>query len=442
MSLTELSATEAIQKIRDGEISSEEMVQACLERIEQVDGEIEAWAHLKPEHALDQARTLDTQRAEGGPVGPLHGIPVGVKDIFDTETLPTENGTVLDSGRQPLDDCKVVSLLKEAGAVILGKTVTTELAVYGPGKTKNPHNPKHTPGGSSSGSAAAVAAGMVPLAIGSQTNGSTIRPASYCGVIGFKPSFGLIPRTGVLAQSQWLDQVGTFARSLEDVALLTEAIIGHDLGDKHTRARVHPPLCEMVAEEPPMTPLIAFARTSVWDKAEPSTQEAIEELIEFLGDDCTDLPLSEPFDKAVEMHGKIMNADLAKSFAGYYEHGKDKLTDILCEMIEDGQKVSAVDYNNAVDYRDLLIFGLNAVFDHYDFIITPATAGEAPEGLGATGSPVFCSLWTYTGAPAISMPFLEGPNGLPLGVQLVGRPGEDAKLLRAANWLSRRIEEG
>jgi len=439
MTLIELSATEAIQKIRDGEISSEELVQACLDRIDQVDGEIEAWAHLEPENALDQARMLDAQRAEGGPVGPLHGIPVGVKDIFDTELLPTENGTVLDSGRQPIEDCRVVSLLQEAGAVIMGKTVTTELAVLGPGKTKNPHNPAHTPGGSSSGSAAAVAAHMVPLAIGTQTNGSVIRPASYCGVVGFKPSHGLIPRTGVLALSAPLDTVGTFARSLEDVALLTEALIAYDPSDKDTRARARPPLSRTVAEEPPMTPMIAFAKTAVWDQADRETQDAFTELAELLGDDCRDLPLSEPFDHAVKMHRTIMNADLAKSFSGYYERGKDKLTDTLCGMIEFGQKVSAVDYNKAVEYRELLNSGLNSVFDDYDIILTPATTGEAPAGLDATGNPVFNTLWTLCGMPSIALPLMEGPSGLPLGVQVVGPRGDDARLLRNANWLMQHI---
>ncbi len=229
MTLTQLSATEAIGKIRTGETTSEELVQACLDRIERVDGDIEAWAHLKPDYALDQARMLDARRQSGGPVGPLHGIPVGVKDIFDTASLPTENGTVLDSGRQPMEDSRVVSLLQEAGAVIMGKTVTTELAVFGPGKTRNPHNPKHTPGGSSSGSAAAVASYMVPLAVGTQTNGSVIRPASFCGVVGFKPSHGLIPRTGVLAQSPWLDTVGVFARSVEDAAIIAEVLVAHDI---------------------------------------------------------------------------------------------------------------------------------------------------------------------------------------------------------------------
>ena len=441
MTLTELSATEAMRKIRDGEITSEELVLACLDRIEQADGEIEAWAHLKPEYALDQARMLDAQRAEGGPVGPLHGIPVGIKDIFDTEALPTENGTVLDSGRQPIVDCRVVSLLEEAGAVIMGKTVTTELAVLGPGKTKNPHNPEHTPGGSSSGSAAAVAAFMVPLAIGTQTNGSVIRPASFCGIVGFKPTHGLIPRTGVLAQSGPLDTVGTFARSIEDVALLTEVLVTHDPGDKDNRARARPQLSRTAAEEPPMTPMVAFAKTAVWDQADKETQQAFGELIELLGDDCSDLPLSEPFDHAVEMHRNIMHADLAKSFAGYYERGKDKLTDTLCEMIEFGQKVSAVDYNKAVEYRELLNSGLNSVFDYYDIIITPATPGPAPASLDATGSPVFNTLWTFTGVPAITLPLMQGANGMPLGVQLIGPRGDDARLLRTARWLLNKLEE-
>ncbi|NQU62386.1 MAG: amidase [Rhodospirillales bacterium] len=441
MTLVELSATEAVEKIRSGEINSEELVQACLDHIGRIDGEIEAWAHLNPEYALDQARVLDARRAAGGPVGALHGIPVGIKDIFDTDSLPTENGTVIDSGRQPMDDCKVVSLLKEAGAVIMGKTVSTELAVYGPGKTKNPHNTEHTPGGSSSGSAAAVASGMVPLAVGSQTNGSTIRPASYCGVVGFKPSHGLIPRTGILAQSSPLDTVGTFARSIEDVALLTEALVAYDPGDKDTRARARPELSKMAGEEPPMKPVIAFAKTAVWDQAEKSTQDAFEELIEFLGDDCAPLELPEPFEKAVSLHRTIMYADLAKSFAHYYENAKDKLTDTLCEMIEEGQKTTAVDYNIAVEWRGLLNAGLDPIFDHYDIIITPATDGEAPKGLEKTGNPDFCTLWTYTGTPAVTLPLLEGPSGLPLGVQVVSRPGDDARLLRAANWLTRRIAE-
>ena len=441
MTLFELSAAEAIGKLRNGEIASEELVQACLDRIDEVDGEIEAWAHLNPEYALDQARTLDARRQAGGPVGPLHGIPVGIKDIFDTDCLPTENGTVLNSGRHPMEDCRVVSLLIEAGAVIMGKTVTTELAVYGPGKTKNPHNPAHTPGGSSSGSAAAVAAYMVPLAIGSQTNGSVIRPASFCGVVGFKPTHGLIPRTGVLRLSDVLDTIGVFARSVEDAAMIAELLIAYDPGDKDTRARARPPLSETTVEEPPMPPMLTFAKTSVWDQADKETQDAFVELKELLGGVCDDLDLPEPFEHAVEQHGKIMNADLAKNLGAYYEHGKDRLSEVLREKIEEGQKTLAVDYNRAVDGREFLNDGLAGVFDRYDAIITPATVGEAPAGLDSTGNPIFNSLWTYCGTPAVTLPLMEGPNGLPVGVQLIGRRGDDARLLRTARWLVDRVAD-
>jgi Asp-tRNA(Asn)/Glu-tRNA(Gln) amidotransferase A subunit family amidase len=439
--MIELSAAEAVRKIRSGEISSEQLVQACLDRIDQADGEIEAWTHLNSDYALDQARMRDDQRQSGGPIGSLHGVPVGIKDIFDTECLPTENGTILDSGRQPMLDCRAVSLLEEAGAVIMGKTVTTELAVFGPGKTKNPHNPKHTPGGSSSGSAASVASYMVPLSIGSQTNGSTIRPASFCGVVGFKPSHGLIPRTGALTLSRFLDTVGVFARSIEDAAIIAEVLAAHDPGDKDTRPRPRPAFAETAVEEPPMPPLLAFAKTAVWDHAEPDTQNAFGELVEVLGDECDELNLPEPFRDAIDQHRMVMNADLAKNLAGYYEDGKDKLTDILAGMIEDGQKVTALDYNRAVDGREFLNAGLDGVFDRYDAILTPAAPGEAPTGLGTTGSPIFNTLWTYCGVPAVSLPLMQGSNGLPIGVQLIGRRGDDARLLRTANWLARRLAD-
>src|SRR6266852_804004 len=209
-----LSATDAARLIRDGVVSSEQLVEACLARIREVDGRIEAWAFLDPEYALEQARAADEWRRSGRPLGALHGVPVGLKDIIDTADMPTENGSVLHAGRTPSRDASVVSLLRVAGAVILGKTVTTEFATRTPGKTRDPHDPAHTPGGSSSGSAAAVAAGMVPLALGSQTTGSTIRPASYCGVYGFKPTHGLIPRPGMFRLSRTLDHVGLFARSI------------------------------------------------------------------------------------------------------------------------------------------------------------------------------------------------------------------------------------
>src|SRR6266576_5799027 len=232
-----LSASEAARLIREGVISSEQLIEACLARVREVDEQVQAWTFLDPDYALAQARAADQFRLSGQPIGPLHGVPIGVKDIFDTADMPTENGSVLCAGRTPSRDATAVSMLRAAGAVIMGKTVTTEFAYFSPGKTRNPHNPEHTPGGSSSGSASAVATEMVPLALGSQTNGSTIRPAAFCGVYGFKPTHGLIPRSGILELSRTLDHVGLFSRHVEDLALLAEQLAGYDEGDPDTRPR-------------------------------------------------------------------------------------------------------------------------------------------------------------------------------------------------------------
>src|SRR6266581_1979245 len=221
-----VAAVEAARMIQEGVVTSVQLVAACLARVREVDAAVQAWAFLDPEHALAQARAADERKRSGEPIGPLHGVPVGLKDIIDTADMPTENGTVLHKGRAPRSDAAVVASLRAAGAVILGKTVTTECAYFSPGKTRNPHHPEHTPGGSSSGSAAAVSAAMVPLALGSQTNGSTIRPAAFCGVYGFKPTHGLIPRTGVLQLSRTLDHLGLFARTIDDIALLAEEVAG------------------------------------------------------------------------------------------------------------------------------------------------------------------------------------------------------------------------
>jgi Asp-tRNA(Asn)/Glu-tRNA(Gln) amidotransferase A subunit family amidase len=441
MDLTQLGAVEVARRLSDGALTSEQLVGACLERIGEAEPDVQAWTHLDPDHALEQARARDTARQSGTVCGPLHGIPVGVKDIFDTRGMPTENGTVLDEGRQPMDDCTVVGLLKEAGAVIMGKTVTTELAVYSPGKTRNPHNPAHTPGGSSSGSAAAVASHMVPLAVGTQTNGSIIRPASYCGVVGYKPTLGRISRHGVLAQSHHLDTVGVYGRSVEDVALIGDVLLAYDDRDPDMRPHSRPRLAEIAVAEPPLDPVFAFVKSPVWDQAEGAATEAFAEIAEFLGEACDEVELPEPFAKAVQLHRTIMLGDIAKSFAGYYQRGANRLSARLKEMIEEGQTVLAMDYNRAVDLIEVLNAGLDQVFDRYDAILTPAATGEAPAGLESTGSPVFCTLWTYCGTPAVSLPLLAGAKGLPIGVQLVGRRGDDARLLRTAAWLVRRVAD-
>lgn len=435
MELFELSAVAATQLIRDGQLTSEDLVRACLKRIDELEPSVQAWAHLDREYALQQARNADEAQREGKALGPLHGVPVGLKDIFDTRDMPTEDGTVLHAGRQPLYDSKVVALLRETGAIILGKTVTTELAVYGPGKTHNPHDQNRTPGGSSSGSAAAVAAQMVPLAVGTQTNGSTIRPASYCGVVGFKPTRGLISRTGVLHQSWHLDQVGVFARSIEDAALLAERLMAFDEDDRDMKPRARPKLCEAAMQEPPLPPDLAFAKTPAWSQAEADTQEAFAELAEHLGDRITEVQLPQPFDHAVTWHQTIMEADLARSFAREYDEGKDRLSKTLIEMIERGRSILATHYNHSVDQIAMLNELLDDIFDKYDVILTPATTGEAPIGLESTGSPIFCTIWTFCGAPAITLPLLQGSNGMPIGVQLVAPRGDDARLLRTASWL-------
>src|SRR5438132_8209179 len=249
-----LSASDAARLIRDGVVGSAELVQPCLARVRETDAQVQAWAFLDPDHALAQARSADELRMSGQPVGPLHGVPVGLKDIIDAADMPTGNGSVLHAGRTPSRDAAVVARLRAAGAVIMGKTVTTEFATRTPGKTRNPHDPAHTPGGSSSGSAAAVGAGMVPLALGSQTTGSTIRPASYCGVYGFKPTHGLTPRHGVWELSRTLDHVGLFARTIDDVALLLEACAGYDERDPDTRPRPAVPYRKIAHAVPPLTP--------------------------------------------------------------------------------------------------------------------------------------------------------------------------------------------
>ena len=309
-----MSAAQAAAAIQSGEITSEELVKACLEQINAQEDSIGAWVYLDPEYAMQQARDADKHRRSGMAVGPLHGIPVGIKDIFDTKDMPTEDGTLLHAGRTPAYDATAVALLREAGAIIMGKTVTTELAVYAPGKTRNPHDPARTPGGSSSGSAAAVAAGMVPLAIGTQTNGSIIRPASYCGICGYKPSHGLISRYRILQQSRILDQVGVFGRTVEDVALMAQQLMAFDDRDPDLRPRTRPNLIDTATQEPLMTPRLAFVKTPAWDQADEDVQGAFAELVEFLGDRVEELDLSELLENAIDWHRTIMEADLAKNF--------------------------------------------------------------------------------------------------------------------------------
>lgn len=438
--LSALTATEAAAKIADSTVSSEEVTAACLDRIAATEEAVGAFAHLDAEHALTQARACDEWRRSGRPVGPLHGVPVAIKDIIDTADYPTECGSPFLSGRRPRTDATVVSRLRSAGAVVIGKAVTTEFAYFHPGKTRNPRNLERTPGGSSSGSAAAVAAGMVPVAVGTQTNGSIIRPGAFCGVFAMKPSHGLVSRAGVLPLSRTLDHVGPFARSIDDIALMLDVMAGHDAQDPDTRPVAARNFRQIAAEEFGLAPRFAFVKTQVWDKADADAQEAYEELAKELGDNCFTYDLPERFASAWEAQRMIMAAEMAHNLGRLADQGGDKISAQFRALITEGREVGAAQYLGAVANATALREGLVELFQQEcTAIITPAAPGAAPKGLAATGNPAFCSLWSLTGLPAITLPLLASQDGMPLGVQLIGAPGDDARLLRTANWLVERL---
>jgi len=431
-----LSAIEAARLIREGTISSEQYVGACLARVRETDARIEAWAFLDPDHALAQARAADQYRLSGQPIGPLHGIPVGIKDIIDTADMPTENGSPLHAGRTPSRDAAVVTLLRCAGAVIMGKTVTTEFACGAAGKTRNPHDAAYSPGGSSSGSAAAVAAGMVPLALGSQTGGSTVRPASYCGVYGLKPTRGLIPRHGMSRVAQTLDTVGLFARTLDDVALLLESCVAYDEGEFESSPRAQTAYGAIAADDPPIPPMLGFVKTPHWNRLTDDAKDAFAELVERLGDRVEEVELSSAIEQAWEWHAIIMESEVAVNLSREWDKGRARLSERLRGRIERGRTHPAARYLEALAQIPRLNDGFTELFEQkYDALLTPAATGVAPSGLESTGDPVFCSLWTLCGVPALSVPLMSGANGLPLGAQLVASRHNDGRLLRTARWL-------
>jgi Asp-tRNA(Asn)/Glu-tRNA(Gln) amidotransferase A subunit family amidase len=438
-SLLALGAVELRDRLAKGALSAVDLVEACLARITQMEPQVQAWEWLDGDHALSQARALDARRQSGHPIGPLHGLPVGVKDIIDTKGIPTCNGTPIDAGRTPREDATVVARLKAAGAIIMGKTVSTEGAYIHPGKTRNPHNPAHTPGGSSSGSAAAVAALMVPLAIGTQTGGSVIRPAAYCGVVGFKPSFGLISRTGILTQSPFLDTVGVFALTVADAGLLAEALSGHDPQDSATAPLPAPRLSTTATAKPPVTPTFAMVTLPGADLACDDTTAAMTELAEALGEQVFHTALPNAFDEAAEIRQRINFAEMAKFYYHLERRGSDLMSAELRAAMDEGKATLARDYLAALDWRAVLNAGLEEIFDRCDAILCPATPTPAPEGLGSTGSAIYNGLWTLCGTPAITLPLFNASNGLPMGVQMVARQGDDARLLRNANWLSHYV---
>lgn len=432
----EFSAVALRDRLASGALKATVLAKDCLARIRAQEDRIGAWAWLDPDFVMHQAEALDRHRATGRPIGALHGLPVGLKDVIDTAKIPTENGTAIDKGRVPAKDAFVVERLKAAGAIIMGKTATTELAYMHPAATRNPHAPGHTPGGSSAGSAAAVAAAMVPLAVGTQTGGSVIRPASFCGVTGFKPSFAAIPRTGILRQSQTLDTVGVFGRGPLDAALLAEVLFGHDAGDPATAPAPAPQLLRTASEAPPLPPVFALVKPPGWDRADPDTHAAFAELAETLGEaQCFEVPLPDAFEDAAELRRRINFAEMARNYRTYAKAGAEHLSPVLQEALQEGSATLAKDYLGALEWRDVLYAGLAEIFGHADAILTPAAPGPAPEGLDTTGDPIFNGLWTFVGTPAVTIPAFTASNDLPFGAQLIGPRAGDARLLRSAAWL-------
>ena len=439
MSSLKTSVVEMVKSIKKGEISSEELVKKYIEQIKKKEKDIEAFQFFDEELAIAQAKKLDALH-QAGQHGDLHGIPVGVKDIFDTTDMPTEDGTEIHKNNPSLNDCTVVSKLKQAGAIIMGKTVTTELAYYSPGKTKNPHDLKRTPGGSSSGSAAAVASHMVPLAVGSQTNGSVIRPASYCGVVGYKPTKGLISRHLVMQISRTLDHVGVFANSVEDAALISEQLIGYDKQDPDTSLNPKPKLLNASKEKPPMEPLFAYIKLPFMNKLDKDASEGFEEVKDELKGKVDEIELPEGFSKIPDWHKVIMESDMATSFSEEYKKSKNKLSNKIIEAIERGMKYTSMEYNDALSKIDVANAYFKQFFHDYDAILTPSANGEPTQGLHSTGDPIFSTIWTYCGMPSISLPLLQGKNKLPIGIQLVSSLYDDERLFRNASWLTSKIK--
>ncbi len=435
-----LSAVEAAGQIRSGMLSSVDLVRACLDRIEQTDGELRAWAHLDPDHALAQAAEADRIRKAGHALGPLHGVPVALKDIVDTRDFPTERGTPIYKGRQPDRDATLVERLVEAGAVIMGKTVTTEFAFMHPAETRNPHNPAHSPGGSSSGSAAAVAAFHVPLAVGTQTNGSVIRPASFCGTFGFKPTRGVISRSGVLQTSETLDQIGVFGRSLEDVALLADAIGSYDQRDPLSIPRPRPQMLAGAREQVMVEPDLVWLDMGYHDRLTADAREGLDEVAAALGGRVERLPVSDKLEALVAVQQVIHEYEIVRHLEREFTENRDQVSETLQPVIERARRIGDDQYEEALEVMASAIVFFDGFFKDFDAIIAPSAAGEAPRFGEGTGDPVFCSIWTLCGLPTLNLPLLVGENGLPVGVQLIGAVEEDDRLLRTANWMLNTLQ--
>lgn len=433
--VSELTALEIREHLLSGQETVEEFTVKLGCFVDAADEKIKAFAHRDDRIVALQAEHLHRERTSGHLPGPLYGVPVAVKDIIDTLDFPTEYGTPIHKGRFSVCDATVVSRLRAAGAVIFGKTVTTEFATTQPGPTCNPHNITHTPGGSSSGSAAAVAAGMVPVALGTQTNGSVIRPASFCGVYAFKPSRGLVPRTGVLDQSPSLDEVGVFARNLEDIAKVAEIMSGDDGHDAATARQAPRRLFDVAVSEPPLKPKFCFVKTPWWDQVEPEAREAYEAFVDHLGDCVEYVDLPDMVRNVAPWLQTVNEVELAFCLQKEWNNRREQLSESLRARIEKSMATPAIDYLAAKDRMVHVMSAFDEYFATYDAILCPSALGTAPSGLESTGNPIMQTAWSFAGLPCLNLPLLNLSNGLPLGVQAVGSYQNDARLMRSSRWL-------
>ena len=412
--LADLTATEMARRMRAGTLAPETLMHACLERIAAREGDVRAFAHFDPA----SARVASAAR------GPLYGLPIGVKDVLDTADMPSQYGSPIWAGHRPRADAAAVAWARAAGAVVIGKTVTTEFATRTPGPTANPHDPARTPGGSSSGSAAGVAAGFFPLAFATQTAGSIIRPAAFCGVVGYKPSFGAIARNGMKVMSESLDTIGAMARSVADCALFVGAVARRDLGDPERK--------------PDRAPRIGVCRSPSWSHAAPETQALLSDAADRLaraGAQISRRELPESMQALDDAHPLVMQAESAAAMGWELLAARDRISDSLLERLEWGLSHDAADLDRA---RAVFVASQNALpgaMEGLDILLTPSAMGEAPLGLHSTGEPVFNSYWTALHGPCVTVPAGKGPNGMPLGIQIVGRRGEDRETLAWAAWV-------
>jgi Asp-tRNA(Asn)/Glu-tRNA(Gln) amidotransferase A subunit family amidase len=437
-----LTAMEAVASISSGSLSSVDLVQSCLDQISKTDDQIKAWEYIDGENALEQAAECDRIRRHGKSTGPLHGVPVGLKDIIDTVDMPTQLGTSVFEGRQTTKDARIVERLRESGAVIMGKTVTTELAFLHPSKTRNPHDLDRTPGGSSSGSAAAVAANHVPITVGTQTNGSVIRPASFCGTYGFKPTAGIIPRSGILKTSETLDQVGCFGRSLSDIALLSDVLGAYDQNDINSFSRPRPKMLEGALSEPPVTPNLAWLDLPFYDRLASDTREGLDAINDILGDQLGKMTAADQLSNLVAVQARIHEYEICKHQMDAFDQNWDCLSDTLKAVIKRARQISSDEYADAIAVKLSAQDFFADFFTEFDAIIAPSAIGEAPfVSEATTGDPIFCTLWTLAGLPSITLPLLVGKNEMPIGVQLIGEAEHDGRLLRTANWLQQYLSE-